>query len=633
MTNDDGSHTVKSYSSRCRPMRIPAEGRLTRPAFIEDITPISSDTPLEDTLGICLNNMGFHGMPSVSPGDCFLLKQHLETCPTCRGASHATASPYFIEALIDDCFTVRNIEQHCTSRIVDVQTMVTQHPNLKRIIAYPSTDLPLAKLFISECGKDMTSVDDTVFSFEAGRWRKLDTKELENRVQEFLDHVLNKLMDLLTWEARQVQRTGTNAEVKSLRSLNDRFNEAVKYVQKNRGRHDILSAISTKLHDSSLKGKWNRTPDTLGLNNGIVDLQMCTFRPAVKEDYVTLSCDYDWPKAWDPNIQDTVEDFMQQVYPLEDERRLFQKWAGYCLLGSHEAKHFLCLTDARGGYNGKSTVLALLMATMGQYAIKADPCVLYKSDKIRHASDHNAGLLAFEFVRLMVAEELDSSKVLDQEALKDLHGGGARVTGRQMWTTTSTGFPWITKLIMAMNEGNMPSMNCSDEAFVERMLTICHRARFQNNVTTSDPPYTFAADPLIKQAFPAWRPYFLKYCLEGLSRYHAEGFKRLPESCQAFKQQLVASKDVVAEFVGDAVEEGVAGDFVTVKDLFNDFNVAYRLVQADKKTRKDQNAFRLALKKILNPNKFKNVHHYKIGGKPTTTSSAYMEYRRKTSHA
>lgn len=68
----------------------------------------------------------------------------------------------------------------------------------------------------------------------------------------------------------------------------------------------------------------------------------------------------------------------------------------------------------RGGFNAKSTILQLLMTTLGDYAVKADANVIYKSDKVRHASEHNAGLLAFEKVRLMVIEETDPSKCLDQ---------------------------------------------------------------------------------------------------------------------------------------------------------------------------------------------------------------------------
>lgn len=68
--------------------------------------------------------------------------------------------------------------------------------------------------------------------------------------------------------------------------------------------------------------------------------------------------------------------------------------------------------DERGGYNAKSTVLALLETVMGSYATTQDPCIFYKSDKVRSINDHGAGLLHLEKKRLMIVEETDPSKVL-----------------------------------------------------------------------------------------------------------------------------------------------------------------------------------------------------------------------------
>lgn len=84
-----------------------------------------------------------------------------------------------------------------------------------------------------------------------------------------------------------------------------------------------------------------------------------------------------------------------------------------------------------------------------------------------------------------------------------------------------------------------------------------------------DEPYSYKADPNLKQNFDKWRPYFLRWCLDGLKAYHAQGFTRIPASCTAFKEEIIAEKNVVAEFLKDAVEPGDPKDFVHVKELYS----------------------------------------------------------------
>lgn len=49
---------------------------------------------------------------------------------------------------------------------------------------------------------------------------------------------------------------------------------------------------------------------------------------------------------------------------------------------------------------------------MGDYATSQDPCIFYKSDRVKGVNDHSAGLLHLEKKRLMIVEETDPSKVI-----------------------------------------------------------------------------------------------------------------------------------------------------------------------------------------------------------------------------
>lgn len=610
----DGTFWVKNYSERCKRMLIGAV------MTVEDITPITPDTPVEMALSVGLNNMGFPDVHTVVPGECFTLKQHLQTCPTCR-LSHALGSSYQVEAIINKCYTVRNEEKHCQKRIISVQTMVEEHEGLRHILDHPNIDGPLADLYVKERGGNLTALDDQVFKFENNRWLRFEGPDLENDVREFLDTVLRGLRDLLHHEDQML-----NYKDKRVKKARDNFNIAVGVGESNSKRRQILATIKTQLHNSKLRGKWDSDATLLGLESGVVMLETGEFRPACKEDYVTMSCGYPWLETVDPLIEAEVENFMTSCYPIPEEREFIQRYCYYCLQGVHREKIFLVLNDLRGGWNGKSTFLSLLLATLGDYAIKADPCVLYKQDRTKSINDHSGGLLAFEKKRLMVVDETSAGTVLDEEKLKEWHGSRARVSGRQLHSKEMHEFEWITKLILACNEGKLPHWSVSDEALVSRIATVPHRSRFLFS-PLPDEPYTYPVDIHIKDKFPEWRPYMLRWCLKGRLRYQAVGFQEMPAGCLAFKQTLMDDKDVVKEWLELAVEGGDDKDFVKVCDMFAAFSSANRAFQADKKTKKTAKMFEKELHRCLGTDRFKVKHQFKVGGRPTSVGKVFVGLR------
>ncbi len=624
MQRDDGSHLVKNYSARCKTMHLSAAAPV-----VEDITPITPGTPVEQTLAICLNNMGFANMGGgrVVPGGCFVLKQHLEHCPTCRKA-HAQGSSYLVETAINQCYTVRNIEQTCQSRIISIEHMVEQHEVLSRILQNPTLDSPLADLYVAERGHNLTATEADVFRFQDNRWSVFKTPDLENDVRAFLEKVLPAIMALLRHEEDMVQSANVRADVRRLQKLRAGFSKAVDVPRSGPKRKQMVTTIKTQLHDGKLEDLWDSKPH-LGLENGLVDLDTCRFRPARKDDYVTMSCGYDWVETVDPEVEAQVENFFQKVYPVEDERALFQQWAGYCLTADHREKLLLLLTDRRSGFNAKSTVLSLLADTMGDYAIKGDAALYYANDKQRTVNDHSAGLMTYEKKRLLFIEETSSSRVLDSSVVKDLNGGNPTMAGRGMYQNSIKAFPWITKTTIAFNENRLPAVDVDDAALMERFMAIPHRSRFFAG-EVPDEPYSYPADSTIKEKFRLWRPYVLRWALRGLQMYRQHRFRNIPDSCRNFMSSIVEEKDTVKEFLTNAIEAGDSKDFVKVKELYNDYSDAYRALQKDKKTFKNSGSFQTGVARVLKKDAFVKRHnYYTSAGTRSQVGSVLVGYKKR----
>lgn len=203
------------------------------------------------------------------------------------------------------------------------------------------------------------------------------------------------------------------------------------------------------------------------------------------------------------------------------------------------------------------------------------------------------------------------------------------MAGRGMYQNSIREFPWITKTIIAFNENRMPMVDCDDQALMERFLAIPHRSRFYAG-EVPDEPYSYPADSGIKEKFATWRPYVLRWALEGLKIYRQYKFRNIPQSCRSFMNSIVEEKDTVQEFLNNVLEEGDRKDFVKVKELYNEYSEAYRSLQKDKKTFKNSGSFQTGIARVLKKGVFVKKYQYKNAeGRNTTASFVLTGYKRR----
>ncbi len=203
--------------------------------------------------------------------------------------------------------------------------------------------------------------------------------------------------------------------------------------------------------------------------------------------------------------------------------------------------------------------------------------ILYKSD-VDHSSvdSHSAGMLAYEFKRLVILEELSDKRQLDNERIKKLHGGSAEFEGRQFLLKDRRRFHWITKMILNCNNRKFPQFDWNDEALVQRLLSIHHRSKFYTDAADyelhKDDPHTFLAkdfDELIKGE---WRPYMLNWLLKGLANYHSIRFSVVPAACKNWRTDLVNEQNIVLPWFNRyLVYTKNEKDYVRKVDLYKHF--------------------------------------------------------------
>ena len=491
---------------------------------------------------------------------------------------HHDCTTYTATQLIPThCWTVRNDDNSCRGRIFHHTERLAGKMN--SLFSTPNEE-SLIGLFL-EGHKGVIHVEGpTTYLWASaqgagGRWRKLTATQFDSHISLWLNMLLQGVGALPEFKDHS----------KSLKAALSKVTPSG--VAKMRGL--IQGRISLQaLSDFRSEPTMDSNPLLLGAGADVVDLKyldpetgtfMTCLRAARSEDLVTRSVGY---TILQDGFCDTsaVEAVFAQIYPIEEERRFFQLYGGYCLLGNNPAKGFLCLTDRRKGDNAKSTTVNLLRKALGEdYVIDIKQNLLYEARYSTNVNAHDSGMLAFEGKRLAIMEELSANKTLDTSVMKQLTGGEAHISVRPAGAADTRSMLWSAKLITVFNDGCAPRFKVQDEAFTKRMIVMPHRSFFCKDdaarAAHAGEPLTYDANGAKIEALEARFWEILAWLLEGLERYWASGRQefQVPPACREWAGALVHEQDAVAEWVQTHTEDRETSHFVLV-DAYRHFTAA-----------------------------------------------------------
>ena len=285
---------------------------------------------------------------------------------------------------------------------------------------------------------------------------------------------------------------------------------------------------------------FDANPSLLGAENAVIDMtgSQVRVRPACPGDLISRSLRYDVPLLDLYHGAEEIEEVMAKIYPVVEERRIVQAFAGYCLLGHTETELFLALTDLRDTPNGKSTVAELFRAALGEYATKGRPGFLLSTGRTREC-DFTWG--DYRDKRLACFEELGSRHRLDVQRIKTVtSSGGATVTVRSSRASEGERMRWTAKLLLVFNQGCLPRYALGDADFQRRMLVVRHRAAFVSaeDLKRTSEPHTFLADDGLRERLKREPWKILAWMLQGVELYNNGCLDQLPASIEGWRAEL-----------------------------------------------------------------------------------------------
>jgi len=293
-------------------------------------------------------------------------------------------------------------------------------------------------------------------------------------------------------------------------------------------------------------------PMLMNVLNGTVDLRSGTLRPHTREDLITKLA----PVEYDPAAQcPRWMQFLSEVFQGNaDIVGFVKRMAGYCLTGDISEQTAFILSGK--GANGKSTLVEVLCAAMGDYAANTP-----FSTFIEKRDSNTADLASLIGKRLVTACEGEEGASFNEGLLKTLTGGD-KVTCRHLYHDFFSYTPTY-KVLFSTNE--IPRIKSQNYAMKRRIKLIPFRQRFYEPHEDKLP----VKDPALIPKLLAEKNGILAWCVQGCLEWQASGLAT-PAVIRREVEALFESQDPLAEWL-DSECELRPGEEEAVGDLWKNY--------------------------------------------------------------
>lgn len=291
----------------------------------------------------------------------------------------------------------------------------------------------------------------------------------------------------------------------------------------------------------------------LPVQNGTIELKTCELRESKRIDMCSKIANvfYD-PAAKCPEFME----FYEQIQPNQDTRRYLQKVLGYSLTGdTSEEQVFFNLGN---GWNGKNTLMDIIVYILGDFAINIDSKTILTSDTQTSTTDYEVARM--KGARLVTASEPEAGKTLNDAQIKKVTNSKALITARRLYQEPFDYYP-THKLFFSANQ--RPYVKDNTNGTWRRIRIIPFNVKITEDSRDAGLP-----DRLRAEASG-----ILNWLLEGCKLWQNEGLKMCAE-VELATAEYKADMDIVTEFLNEYTIKGDNENTISntmLRDQYNEW--------------------------------------------------------------
>lgn len=408
---------------------------------------------------------------------------------------------------------------------LDAQTAnlrdVFENPNIST--AHGRTEIANARRFVGQHGENVRWVDawELWLVWDGTRW-KIDS---ECKMTDLATSTAATVWHEATREYERLLKEGMPE--KDLEKINTTMKGFARSTSSAAGIKNFLTLARGEPGVPILHERLDRHPWLLNVANGTIDLQTGKLEPHQRDHYATKLN----PIVYDPEADCPLwRRFIAEVTERDvDLAGFLQRLVGYCLTGSTR-DHVLPFLYGSGA-NGKSVFCATVAALLGDdYAMRAAPELLMARSGEQHPTER-ADLFG---KRLVITNEIEAGKRLNESLVKDLTGGDkirARRMREDFWEFNPTHKVWMV--------GNhKPVVRGTDNGIWRRVKLVPF-----NRVFTED-----EQDKQLPVKLLAELPGILNWAINGCLLWQRDGLGE-PEAVANATKEYRSEQDIIGAFV------------------------------------------------------------------------------------
>ena len=301
-------------------------------------------------------------------------------------------------------------------------------------------DNTLADLFYRNQKNNYIYCNDHYYHLiDNGLYRKLSNAKVRYYYNEYMKDFIEKIEGLTEDYTIMIVKEGDKTKKQLLKNT---FRKLQTFEDKllNNGakRKNIISRLEEVYCNDEFEEIINTDNNILGFNNGVLDLKTMQFRKANNNEFVTMSCGYNWFYTnTDEEVIKRTNELKQRLENLLEKKEdldYILKALSRSLKGSsnyEECCHFL-----KGcGSNGKGIIMSLMKSALGEYY----GTLTYKYFVHETPSNRDPTLYGMKNKRFIEVQEPNQKFTFNADVFKRTTGNDL-LTVRTNYQTSDTSF-------------------------------------------------------------------------------------------------------------------------------------------------------------------------------------------------
>ena len=325
------------------------------------------------------------------------------------------------------------------------------------------------------------------------------------------------------------------------------------WVKKISYKKTLLEELEAKCFEVA---RFDQDPYLFGFQNGVYDLRNGTFRKALQNEYVNMTCAYDYTEDFN---SDLAYKFLSDIFPIKEELDYAINRFSLMIEGINR-EQTMTFNYGFTASNGKSYLMERIKNAMGDYGDSFSVNLL--TNKMKGAGESNSTLINFKNKRFLYCSEPEAGAKLNTNFIKILTGD--EIKARGLYASKEEIIKATYNIYACCNV--LPSFDTYDEGISRRIRLLDYKTRFCEEPKKKNEKrikkYTMEEEAEIELGL-------LHIFIENYNKLKSNGFiYKEPDYISSMRRLYVNdNKDEIMNLLMENYEIGKEEDYIQLGDV------------------------------------------------------------------